>query len=61
MDLSLAIGGTVFDFSSSDYVVVPGVLVSVTLLIVVSLLTPPTDPVVREAFLPDRRASAARD
>ncbi|MGB0650850.1 MAG: sodium:solute symporter family protein [Rhodothermales bacterium] len=61
MDLSLAIGGTVFDFSSSDYVVVPGVLVSVTLLIVVSLLTPPTDPVVREAFLPDRRASPARD
>ncbi len=61
MDLSLAIGGTVFDFSSSDYVVVPGVLVSVTLLIVVSLLTPPTDPVVREAFLPGRRASPARD
>jgi len=42
-------------------VVVPGVLVSVTLLIVVSLLTPPTDPVVREAFLPGRRASPARD
>jgi SSS family solute:Na+ symporter/sodium/proline symporter len=29
-----------FDFASSDYIVIPGVLVSMSLLIVVSLLTP---------------------
>ena len=53
VDLSLTLGDSVFDFSSSDYVVIPGVLVSVTLLVVVSLMTPPTDPTVRRAFLPD--------
>ena len=53
VDLTLTLGDTLFDFSSSDYVVIPGVLVSVTLLVVVSLLTPPTDPEIRRAFLPD--------
>lgn len=36
------IGGTEFDFASSDYIVLPGVLISVGLLIVVSLLTKPS-------------------
>ncbi len=36
------IGGTEFDFASSDYIVIPGVLISVGLLIVVSLLTAPS-------------------
>jgi SSS family solute:Na+ symporter len=36
------LGGTEFDFASSDYIVIPGVLASVTLLIVVSLLTKPS-------------------
>jgi SSS family solute:Na+ symporter/sodium/proline symporter len=38
----LSFGGAEFDFASSDYIVIPGVIVSVTLLIVVSLLTPPS-------------------
>jgi len=38
----LTLGGTTFDFASSDYIVIPGVLVSLTLLVVVSLLTKPS-------------------
>jgi solute:Na+ symporter, SSS family len=38
----ITLGGTEFDFASSDYVVIPGVLVSVTLLVVVSLATRPS-------------------
>lgn len=53
VDLSLTLGDTVFDFSSSDYVVVPGVLVSVSLLVAVSLITKPTDPDIRAAFMPE--------
>lgn len=44
LDLTLTLGGTEFDFASSDYVVIPGVLVSVGLLVVVSLLTEPSPP-----------------
>ncbi|MGH9382316.1 MAG: sodium:solute symporter family protein [Thermoanaerobaculia bacterium] len=40
--LSLTFGGTVFDFTSSDYIVIPGVIVSCLLLVVVSLLTRPS-------------------
>ena len=36
------IGGTAFDFASSDYIVIPGVLASMTLMVVVSLLTKPS-------------------
>jgi SSS family solute:Na+ symporter/sodium/proline symporter len=42
VDFSLQLGGTVFDFASSDYIVIPGVLISTSLLIVVSLLTRPS-------------------
>jgi len=39
-DFSMTLGGTVFDFASSDYIVIPGVLISISLLIGVSLATP---------------------
>ncbi|MCH7489113.1 MAG: sodium:solute symporter family protein [Gemmatimonadetes bacterium] len=41
---TLTLGGTAFDFASSDYIVIPGVLVSVSLMVVVSLLTSPSPP-----------------
>ena len=41
---TLTLGGTQFDFASSDYIVIPGVLVSVSLMVVVSLLTSPSPP-----------------
>ncbi len=40
VSFTATIAGTVFDFASSDYIVIPGVLISVGLLVVVSLLTP---------------------
>jgi len=40
VDFTATISGTAFDFASSDYIVIPGVLVSIGLLVVVSLLTP---------------------
>jgi solute:Na+ symporter, SSS family len=42
-------GGSEFDFASSDYIVIPGVLVSVGLLVGVSLLTAPSP---REKWAP---------
>ena len=42
MTFAVTIGGTEFDFASSDYVVIPSVLISTGLLILVSLLTPPS-------------------
>jgi SSS family solute:Na+ symporter len=53
VDFSLDVGGSAFDFASSDYVVIPGVLVSVTLLVAVSLVTEPSP---REKWLPFFRA-----
>jgi SSS family solute:Na+ symporter/sodium/proline symporter len=44
LDFTLTLGGTEFDFASSDYVVIPGVLISVGLLVFVSLLTKPSPP-----------------
>ena len=46
---SMTIGGTVFDFAASDYIVIPGVLISISLLVVVSLLTSPSP---REKWAP---------
>ncbi|MDH5644123.1 MAG: sodium:solute symporter family protein [Gemmatimonadota bacterium] len=40
MDFKMTFGGTEFDFASSDYIVIPGVIVSIGLMVVVSLLTP---------------------
>lgn len=50
LDFSVSISGTEFDFASSDYIVIPGVLVSCLLLIVVSLLTKPSPREKWEAF-----------
>jgi hypothetical protein len=44
LDFSMEIGDSAFDFASSDYIVIPGVLISVSLLVVVSLLTKPSSP-----------------
>jgi SSS family solute:Na+ symporter/sodium/proline symporter len=44
LDFTLTLGDTAFDFASSDYIVIPGVLVSIGLLVVVSLLTKPSAP-----------------
>ncbi len=40
VDFTMTLGGTEFDFASSDYIVIPGVIASVGLMVVVSLLTP---------------------
>ncbi len=42
VNFALTISGTEFDFAASDYIVIPGVLISVGLLVVVSLLTAPS-------------------
>ena len=44
VNFTMEIGGEPFDFADSSYIVIPGVLVSTTLLIVVSLLTPASPP-----------------
>ncbi len=42
VDFTLTLGGQVFDFAYYEYIVIPGVLTSVTLMVVVSLLTKPS-------------------
>jgi SSS family solute:Na+ symporter/sodium/proline symporter len=59
VDFSLTIGGTVFDFASSDYIVIPGVLVSCFLLLSVSLLTRPSPREKWEPFFTRPGASLA--
>ena len=44
ISFTMAFAGNEFDFSDSSYIVIPGVLVSTTLLVVVSLLTRPSPP-----------------
>ncbi|MFW5947150.1 MAG: sodium:solute symporter family protein [Gemmatimonadota bacterium] len=44
LDFTVTVGGTAFDLASSDYVVIPAVIVSVCLMVVVSLLTEPSPP-----------------
>jgi hypothetical protein len=50
VDFTVALGNTVFDFASSDYIVIPGVLVSTGLMVGVSLLTEPSAPEKWEPF-----------
>jgi Na+/proline symporter len=52
----MTIGGFEFYFASSDYIVIPGVLVSITLLIVVSLLTKPSPEEKWRPFFNDGQA-----
>jgi SSS family solute:Na+ symporter/sodium/proline symporter len=42
MSFTMTLSGTEFDFASSDYIVIPGVLFSMSLMIIVSLLTTPS-------------------
>ena len=42
VDFTMTLGGTEFDFASSDYIVIPGVIASVGLMVTVSLLTSPS-------------------
>ncbi|HVL68529.1 MAG TPA: sodium:solute symporter family protein [Vicinamibacterales bacterium] len=44
VDFTMMFAGEPFDFADSSYIVIPGVLVSTTLLIVVSLMTRPSPP-----------------
>jgi solute:Na+ symporter, SSS family len=44
VDFTLAFGGQEFDFADYQYIVIPGVITSVTLMVVVSLLTRPSPP-----------------
>jgi SSS family solute:Na+ symporter/sodium/proline symporter len=62
VNFSLTLGGTEFDFAGSDYIVIPGVLISMSLLVVVSLLTRPSAPEVWKPFFTtaeERRAWAS--
>lgn len=42
VNFTMTLSGTEFDFASSDYIVIPGVLFSVGLMVIVSLLTRPS-------------------
>jgi solute:Na+ symporter, SSS family len=44
MNFSVTFSNQTFDFASYEYIVIPGVLTSLTLMVVVSLLTPPSPP-----------------
>ena len=44
VNFNMALAGTEFDFASSDYIVIPGVIISVGLLVLVSLMTKPSEP-----------------
>jgi len=50
LDFNVILGGSSFDLASSDYIVIPAVLVSVSLLVVVSLLTKPSPEHVWKPF-----------
>ncbi len=49
VNFTLTLGGQVFNFAGYEYIVIPGVITSVTLMVVVSLLTKPSP---KEKWLP---------
>ncbi len=59
VDLTMSLGGSQFDFASSDYIVIPGVLISVGLLVVISLLTKPSPPEKWQPFFAGEGEEAA--
>ena len=59
VSFTMSLGGTQFDFASSDYIVIPGVLMSVGLLLVVSLLTKPSPPEKWQPFFTEESEEAA--
>jgi len=56
---TMTLGGTEFDFASSDYIVIPGVLFSVGLLVIVSLLTKASEPEKWAPFFTSEQAEEA--
>ncbi|MFC1543467.1 sodium:solute symporter [Candidatus Neomarinimicrobiota bacterium] len=44
LNFTATFGGTEFNFAGSEYIVIPGVLISISLLVIVSLLTQPSKP-----------------
>jgi SSS family solute:Na+ symporter/sodium/proline symporter len=59
LDFSVTQGGTTFDFADSTYIVIPGVIVSMTLMVVVSLLTKPSPQEQWEPFFQPEGERAA--
>jgi SSS family solute:Na+ symporter/sodium/proline symporter len=59
VDLTMSLGGSQFDFASSDYIVIPGVLISIGLLVVISLLTKPSPPEKWQPFFAGEGEEAA--
>ncbi|UCD23083.1 MAG: hypothetical protein JSW51_08425, partial [Gemmatimonadota bacterium] len=59
LDFRMSLGGSEFDFASSDYIVIPGVLMSVGLLVIVSLLTKPSPPEKWQPFFSGESGKAA--
>lgn len=58
VDFTMTFGGTAFDFASSDYIVIPGVICSLGLLVTVSLLSRPSPP---EKWAPFFQPAAERE
>ncbi len=58
MSFTATIGGTAFDFASSDYIVIPGVLVSLGLMIAVSLMTEESPREKWQPFFDEEEVSA---
>jgi solute:Na+ symporter, SSS family len=44
VDFNVSFAGEMFDLANYQYIVIPGVITSVTLMVVVSLLTKPSPP-----------------
>ena len=57
VNFSVVIGEVEFDLASSDYIVIPGVIISLGLLTVVSLLTPPSPKEKWAPFFRDPKGS----
>ena len=58
VDFSMVLAGNEFDFASSEYIVIPVVLLSIGLLVTVSLLTPPSP---EEKWRPFRAVASSPD
>ncbi len=55
---TMTIAGTEFDFASSEYIVIPGVLLSIGLLVLVSLVTRPSPEEKWTPFFAEERAGS---
>jgi solute:Na+ symporter, SSS family len=57
VNFTWSFAGNVFDFADYEYIVIPGVLTSVTLMVVVSLLTKPSPEAKWRPFFTDATAT----